>query len=79
MSLKLAETIGEAVCDARRRAGLTQAQVAAALALPLAAYSRLERGRLLPSVPTLWNLAEFLRISADVLLGRALVRTGRLS
>jgi transcriptional regulator with XRE-family HTH domain len=69
MSLQKAETIGNAVREARRRAALTEAQVAEAIGLHLLAYSRLERGRLLPSVNTLIRLTEVLKTSADVLLG----------
>ncbi len=69
MSLQLAETIGNAARAARWRAGLTQAQAAQAIGLEPLAYSRLERGRLLPSVKTLLHLAQVLRAPADVLLG----------
>jgi transcriptional regulator with XRE-family HTH domain len=69
MSFKKAETIGSAVRAARWRVGLTQAQVAKAIGLPPLAYSRLERGRLLPSVTTLIHLTEVLKTTADVLLG----------
>jgi transcriptional regulator with XRE-family HTH domain len=69
MSFQKAETIGNAVREARRRAALPQAQIAEAIGLHLLAYSRLERGRLLPSVNTLIRLTEVLNTSADVLLG----------
>jgi len=36
-------------------------------------YARIERGKTLPSVPTLLRLATALRVSADVLLGLARV------
>jgi transcriptional regulator with XRE-family HTH domain len=69
MSFEKAETVGAAVRASRRHARLTRAQVAEAIGLPPLAYSRLERGRLLPSVNTLIRLTEVLKTSADVLLG----------
>jgi DNA-binding XRE family transcriptional regulator len=69
MSIKRAEEIGNAVREARWRAALTQAQVAESVGLHPLACSRLERGRLLPSVNTLIQLTEVLNTSADVLLG----------
>jgi transcriptional regulator with XRE-family HTH domain len=69
MSMKLARTIGDSVRAARRRQGVTRAQVAEALSLPLAAYCRLEQGRLMPSVPTLLKLASLLAASVDGILG----------
>ncbi|MDY7229835.1 helix-turn-helix transcriptional regulator [Hyalangium rubrum] len=69
MSLRMAETIGSAVREARRRAGLTQEQVAEAIELNPLAFSRLERGKLLPSVPTLALLSQVLKTPTDVLLG----------
>ncbi len=65
----MAETIGKAARVARWRVALTQAQVAEAVGLHPLAYSRLERGRLMPSITTLMQLAVVLEISADVLLG----------
>jgi transcriptional regulator with XRE-family HTH domain len=68
---KLAATIGNAARAARQARGLTQEQMAEALQLPLPAYSRLERGRLLPTVPLLVGLAEVLGVTVDELVGRA--------
>jgi transcriptional regulator with XRE-family HTH domain len=64
-----AASLGTAVRAARQRAQLTQAQVAQALEMPLLAYSRLERGLLIPSVERLVRLSQLLRTSTDVLLG----------
>ncbi|MFL5347649.1 MAG: helix-turn-helix domain-containing protein [Hyalangium sp.] len=69
MSFMLAETIGSAAREARTQAGLTRQQVADAIGLALPAYERLERGRLLPSVPTLCRLAQVLTIATDLLVG----------
>jgi transcriptional regulator with XRE-family HTH domain len=66
---KLKRTIGTALLGARERAGLTQADVASMVGLASAVYGRIERGHMLPSVPTLHRLCVALSISANVLLG----------
>jgi transcriptional regulator with XRE-family HTH domain len=66
---KLKRNIGTALLGARERAGLTQADVASLVGLAPAVYGRIERGHMLPSVPTLHRLCVALRISANVLLG----------
>ncbi|WIG97996.1 helix-turn-helix transcriptional regulator [Myxococcus sp. SDU36] len=68
MYAKLSQRIGTQVRAARHRAGLSQAQVAEAIHVPTLVLSRLERGRLLPSLPTLVDLCGVLRISVDLLL-----------
>ena len=65
----LAGTIGTAARAARVRANLTQEDVAERVGLATEVYGRLERGGMLPSVPTLKKLCEVLRIPSDVLLG----------
>lgn len=65
----LAATIGTAARAARVQANLTQEDVAERVGLATEVYGRLERGGMLPSVPTLRRLCETLRIPADVLLG----------
>lgn len=65
----LAATIGTAARAARVRADLTQEDVAERVGLATEVYGRLERGGMLPSVPTLRKLCEALRIPSDVLLG----------
>ena len=71
MDKKLAKTIGEAARSARLRAQLTQADVAEMVDLVTEVYGRIERGGMVPSVPTLLRLCRALRISADELLGLA--------
>ncbi len=66
---KLKRTIGTALLGARERAGLTQADVASMVGLASAVYGRIERGHMLPSVPSLHRLCVALSISANVLLG----------
>lgn len=65
----LAGTIGTAARAARVRANLTQEDVAERVGLATEVYGRLERGGMLPSVPTLKKLCETLRLPSDVLLG----------
>jgi transcriptional regulator with XRE-family HTH domain len=71
MDKKLAKTIGEAARNARLRAQLTQADVAEMVDLVTEVYGRIERGGMVPSVPTLLRLCHALKISADELLGLA--------
>lgn len=71
MNEELAKMIGEAARAARQRAGLTQAEVAALVEITSMVYSRMERGKVMPSVPTLRRLCTVLHISADELLGLA--------
>ncbi len=65
----LASTIGTAARAARVRANLTQEDVAERVGLATEVYGRLERGGMLPSVPTLKKLSEILHIPSDILLG----------
>ncbi|WP_309891973.1 helix-turn-helix transcriptional regulator [Archangium sp.] len=65
----LAATIGTAARAARVQANLTQEDVAERVGLATEVYGRLERGGMLPSVPTLKKLCETLHIPSDVLLG----------
>ncbi|QSQ21198.1 helix-turn-helix transcriptional regulator [Pyxidicoccus parkwayensis] len=69
MNEKLAAVIGKAARAARERLGLTQVEVAELMDLSPIVYNRLERGRMLPSVPTLVRLCETLKTSPEVLLG----------
>lgn len=69
MNEQLANILGAAARAARTRAGLTQAEVAEMVDIATMVYSRLERGKMLPSVPTLRRLCVALRVPADALLG----------
>ncbi|WNG40870.1 helix-turn-helix transcriptional regulator [Archangium minus] len=66
---KLAANVGEIAREARQRAGLTQADVAERVGLATEVYGRLERGRMLPSVPSLRRLCIALRTPSDIFLG----------
>ncbi|WNG33480.1 helix-turn-helix transcriptional regulator [Archangium violaceum] len=61
--------LGAALLAVRERSGLTQADVSSMVGLVPAVYGRIERGQMLPSVPTLYKLCLSLHISADALLG----------
>jgi transcriptional regulator with XRE-family HTH domain len=68
MDEKLQRLLGDAARAARLRLGLTQAEVAKKVGLKSGVYGRVERGMMMPSVPTLRRMCETLGISSDVLL-----------
>lgn len=61
--------LGEALRAARLRAGLQQTEVARLVEISRNAYSRLERGLMLPSVPTLFRLCTVVSATPNELLG----------
>ena len=65
---RLAASVGEAARSARMRAGLTQADVAERIGIAAEVYGRMERGKMMPSVPTLRRLSIVLKIPSDTLL-----------
>ncbi|GMU06759.1 helix-turn-helix transcriptional regulator [Corallococcus caeni] len=69
MNEELGITIGMAARAAREHLGLTQAEVAERIGLVHPVYSRLERGKMLPSVPSLYRLCQELRVSPEAMLG----------
>ncbi|RKH67493.1 helix-turn-helix domain-containing protein [Corallococcus llansteffanensis] len=69
MNQELAEIIGTAARAARDKMGLTQAEVAERIQLTPLVYSRLERGKMLPSVPSLVRLCAALHLSPEEALG----------
>jgi transcriptional regulator with XRE-family HTH domain len=68
MDDKLALALGAAARAARMKAGLTQAEAAAKVGLAQGVYGRIERGGMMPSVPTLRKLSIALKIPSDTLL-----------
>ncbi|WP_224365955.1 helix-turn-helix transcriptional regulator [Hyalangium versicolor] len=62
-------TLGRAARVARLRSGLTQADVAEIIGTVTEVYGRMERGKLLPSVPTLLRLCVALRSGPHELMG----------
>ncbi|HEX8434148.1 helix-turn-helix transcriptional regulator [Archangium sp.] len=65
----LAAHLGQVLREARQRAALTQADVAERIGVVTEVFGRLERGNLLPSVPTLRKLCRVLHVDANVMLG----------
>ncbi|MDC0708162.1 helix-turn-helix transcriptional regulator [Stigmatella sp. ncwal1] len=76
MNEELASQIGSAARNARTHLGLTQAEVAEKLGIAHMVYSRLERGKMLPSVQTLLRMCSVLHIASDELLGIAEAERG---
>lgn len=68
-SRPLPSIVGRTLRAARLRAGLKQTEVARLIDISPDAYSRLERGRMLPSVQTLYRLCAALRTTPNELLG----------
>lgn len=66
---KLKHHLGTALQLARENSGLTQVEVAKRVGIAPAVYGRIERGQMLPSVPTLFRLCMILNVSSDMLLG----------
>ncbi|WP_375770281.1 helix-turn-helix domain-containing protein [Archangium gephyra] len=66
--MKLSKSLGDAAREARHKAGLTQADVAERIGVATEVYGRLERGLLMPSVPTLRRICLALHLSADAML-----------
>jgi transcriptional regulator with XRE-family HTH domain len=62
-----AARLAKRVAAARRRVGLTQAELAEASGVTDETISRIERGRYEPAVSTLFRLAEALDVSLDQL------------
>jgi transcriptional regulator with XRE-family HTH domain len=66
---KLAVHLGETLRAARLKAALTQVDVAEHVGMVTEVYGRMERGNMLPSVPTLRKLCLALRMDANAILG----------
>lgn len=77
MNEALAITIGTRAREAREKLGLTRAEVAERVGLVHAVYNRLERGKMLPSVPSLFRLCTELHVSPEVLMGLASPGAGK--
>ena len=59
---------GQVIQDARKAHGLTQEQLADMTGLTSNTVSRIERGLLVPSLPTLISLCNALSLAADAVL-----------
>lgn len=66
----LKKKLGGNMLAARRRVGLTQAEVARGVNMATEVYGRMERGLMLPSLPTLVRLGLTLEAEPSELLGR---------
>ena len=66
---KLALHLGAMAREARKSAGLTQEEAAELIGVATEVYGRLERGNMLPSLPTLMRLCRALAVDANRLLG----------
>jgi len=71
MEKRLATTVGEGCRLARMRSGQTQADVAGRIGVATEVYGRMERGKMLPSVPTLLRMCVALRCGPHELMGMA--------
>lgn len=67
--LAISARLGSVARDARKRAELTQEDVAERLGVASEVYGRMERGIIMPSVPTLRKICRTLGVSASELLG----------
>jgi DNA-binding XRE family transcriptional regulator len=70
MDEAIAIKVGQGLRAARLRVRLTQAQAAEAAGLAPEVYGRMERGKMLPSLPTLVALCGVLRTCMDEVLPR---------
>lgn len=66
---ELRSILSASLSAARERAGLTQAEVAIRVGIAAPVYGRIERGHMLPSVPTLRQLCVALNLRANELIG----------
>ena len=69
MNEEFALTVGQRLRAYRLRSGHTQESAARAIQLPAMVFSRMERGKLLPTPWLLVELCQLLGVSADTLLG----------
>ncbi|OJT18390.1 transcriptional regulator [Archangium sp. Cb G35] len=65
----LSREFAKRVREARGKAGLTQWEAAERMGIATEVYGRMERGLLLPSLPTLLRLCSVLMVDANGLLG----------
>jgi transcriptional regulator with XRE-family HTH domain len=65
----LARHLGKVAREARGKTNLTQREMAERMGIATEVYGRMERGHLLPSLPTLLRLCGALGVDANTLLG----------
>lgn len=59
---------GEAIQRTRKERGLTQEQLAESIGITSNTVSRIERGQLIPALPTLVDICNVLKIGANTIL-----------
>ncbi|QRK12314.1 helix-turn-helix domain-containing protein [Archangium violaceum] len=69
MDVALKKYLGKSARAARVHKGFTQAEVAQRAELAVAVYGRIERGEMMPSLPTVQRLCRVLEVDANTLLG----------
>jgi len=62
--------IGQEIYRLRKKANLTQEELAAKMGITMSAVSKWENGRSVPDLPMLCALADFFGVTTDELLGR---------
>ncbi|WP_233577277.1 helix-turn-helix domain-containing protein [Citreicoccus inhibens] len=62
-----AEALGSTLKAARQHAGLSMEEVAEYLELPVEVLARVERGVMVPTIPTLTRLCVLLKLDPDAL------------
>jgi transcriptional regulator with XRE-family HTH domain len=77
MEDELAQSIGARAREARTKLGWSQADAAERIDISLEFYARIERGRTMPSTPTLVKMGVALGVSLDVLVGTKSLRPGK--
>lgn len=63
-------TFSERLKDERKKAGLTQEQIAKELGITRPAYTQYETDKTQPSLETARKIADILKVSLDYLVGR---------
>lgn len=66
---ELSRHLGKVAREARLKAGFTQEDAAERIGVATEVYGRMERGKMLPSVPTLVKVCRALSLDANPLLG----------
>src|SRR3569623_2035971 len=69
-----AKRIGKAIAKCRMARGLTQEQIAVSIGVEQETISRFERGATLPSLGRLFDIAEFLDVPLNSLVGAGSAR-----
>lgn len=74
---EMGEAFGAVLREQRKRAGISQERLALISGYDRSGLGRMERGEHLPSIPTLFVLAETLGTTPDALVKRVRTRLGK--